>query len=173
MTLSSPAPTVLAIDPTSGGFASACLTRDGQLVGIPRHYARRPVTNADLLRRATFLLRQERPAVLVLEDCAAPGCRRQERCRALISSIISLAKGLGIRTLLLPAIMVRKTLAGSARASKLEIAELIASLFPEIAHLLPTVTDLRFGGESVATGILDAVAFALVAVQKLHAGEVA
>jgi hypothetical protein len=124
---------IVGIDPTSRGFAFAVLEAPSFLVD----WGERIVSSKSgaLLRKVDELLTYHEPAVLVVEDAAAKGCRRRERGREEIRRIERLATARGIRVARVSRLAVRDTLARGK--SKYEVALRLAQVFPVLADRLP------------------------------------
>src|SRR5262245_16942341 len=86
---------ILSFDPIRRGLAYVVVER-GQLIdwGIVVVH---PPDSKKTLKRFTDLARRMQPALIVMEDCAVPSCRRTPRVRNLIQEIRERATDLAIR----------------------------------------------------------------------------
>lgn len=146
---------VVGIDPTSRGFAFAVLEAPSFLVDWGERIV--PARSGALLHKVDDLLRYRQPAVLVIEDVAAKGCRRRTRGREEIRQIARRAKARGIRVARVSRLAVRDTLARGK--SKYEVALRLAQVFPVLADRLPRRRK-AWMSEDHRTDTLDALGFA-------------
>jgi hypothetical protein len=129
-----PAPTTyIAIDPTRTGFAFAVLEAPGHLIDRGQRTAR-PKTGA-LIRKVEALLSKHYPAVLVLEDTAAPGARRRKRARGEIRELERLALKRAVPVERVSRLAVLDTFAPGK--GKYEVAVRLAEIFLELRDRLP------------------------------------
>lgn len=128
---------VLAIDPTTKGFAYAVFEgRDLVLDwGLTQVDPRRK--NTLCLKRLDFLIARYVPDVLVIEACDGKASRRNGRVRSLIRDMTSLAakRGVGVRAF--SRSQIRAVFASSGKPTKRLIASEIARRLPELAPRLP------------------------------------
>ncbi len=123
---------ILAIDPCTEGFGFAVL-EDGRLLvewGVARVWGK---SDRTFHSRVEEMILRFRPSALVLEDVA--GRRPSTKVRRIRQLVKHGALGVRERRLVGPQ-TVRRVL-GNPRLTKHGIASLIASHFPEIAHLVP------------------------------------
>jgi hypothetical protein len=125
--------TILAIDPTSRGFAFAVLEAPAFLVDWGERIV--PSKTGGLLRKVDDLLTHHQPAVLVVEDLAAKGCRRRTRAREEIHHMEQLAIARGVRVERASRLAVIDTFAPGK--SKYEVALRLAESFPVAGQRLP------------------------------------
>lgn len=125
--------TILAIDPTSRGFAFAVLETPAFLVDWGERII--PGKTGGLLRKVDDLLTHHQPAVLVVEDVAAKGCRRRKRAREEINRMEQLALARGVRVERASRLAVLRTFAPAK--SKYEAALWLAESFPVLGQHLP------------------------------------
>lgn len=156
---------VLAIDPTTKGFAWAVIESSSLIdwrvahVSEPRH--------SGSLMRIEKLIATFRPQLVAMEDVQRDGFRRSERVRNLIRGIESLAalrrvKGVRIDPRAVPHAL------GCEKATKYEVATLIAERFPaELASKMPRVRK-PWMSEDERMSIFDAVGLALAAIAGLQ-----
>jgi|SRR6185369_4120899 len=134
MTRAKTPPRLLAIDPTSNGFAWVLLEGKDILArwGIPRV---RPPRNERSLKLITELLDSLRPDVVVIEDVAA-GPPRSARVEPLLEAIEETATQ---RRVLTRRISRRKAYAalGSGVTTKYESAVALARRFPALEKRMP------------------------------------
>lgn len=153
-------PLVIAIDPTTRGFAYAVLTDSEDLVdwGLVHVLVR---TDANVLSRAERIFDLFPPDVLVLED--GRGTRRRERARRLIAGIEALAEERNLRVVRISRSRVKGAFAPAR--TKQEIAEAIARRFPELAYRLPRPRK-PWMSEDERMSIFDALSLALAVPAK-------
>jgi hypothetical protein len=147
--------TILAIDPTSRGFAFAVLEAPAFLVDWGER-----ITSAkagDLLRKVDELLRRYEPDLLVIEDLAVPGARRRKRASKEIRSIELLALKRGLAAERISRLGVIDTFAPGK--SKFEMALRLAEIFPALGQRLPRKRK-AWTTEDARMNIFDALGFA-------------
>jgi len=147
--------TILAIDPTSRGFAFAVLEAPAFLLDWGERIVS-PKTGG-LLRKVDDLLTHHKPAVLVVEDVAAKGCRRRKRAREEIKRMEQLAKSRGARVEQASRLAVLRTFAPGK--SKYEVALRLAETFPVLRDRLPRRRK-AWMSEDQRTNTFDALGFA-------------
>jgi hypothetical protein len=155
---------IVGIDPTSRGFAFAVLEAPNFLVDWRERIV--PARSGTVLRKVDELLTYHEPTVLVVEDAAAKGCRRQKRGREEIRRIERLATARGIRVARVSRLAVKDTLARGK--SKYEAALRLAQVFPVLADHLPRRRK-AWMSEDHRTNTLDALGFAAVLVARARA----
>jgi hypothetical protein len=161
----SPAETILAIDPTSRGFAFAVLETPAFLVDWGERIV--PARSGDLLRKVNeFLLRYE-PTLLVIEDLAVPGSRRRKRASKEVRSIELLALKRGLSVERIPRLAVRDAFA--PEKNKFEVALRLAEIFPALAERLPRKR-MAWMTEDARMNVFDALGFAAAAVAVVRNG---
>jgi hypothetical protein len=124
---------VLAIDPTSRGFAFAVLEAPAFLVDWGERIV--PPRRSALLHRVGDLLAYHRPAVLVVEDVAAKDCRRRRRAREEIRRMEGFAVPRGVRVERVSRLGVLDAFAPAK--TKYEVAARLAEIYPVLANRLP------------------------------------
>ncbi len=148
--------TVLAIDPTTRGFAFVVIEAPSYLVD----WGLRSVSRGgDLLRKVDELLSRHEPARLVIEDLTALGARRRKRARKEITSIKRLATTRGVRVERVSRLAVLNAFAPGK--SKYEVAVKLAEIFPALANRLPRRRK-AWTTEDARMNIFDALGFARV-----------
>ncbi|MHB8522093.1 MAG: RuvC family protein [Limisphaerales bacterium] len=152
---------VLAIDPTTKGFAFAVLEGPDRLVDWgTKTTTARGHKQAECLSRIRLLLELYQPSVVVLEHCAVPSSRRCPRVKWLIERIRTVAKNSGVKARLVSRAQVRRMFAPAR--TKHEIAVAIAQRFPELASILPRPrTRKTIDCEDGRMNIFDALALGL------------
>jgi hypothetical protein len=128
---------VLALDPIYRGVGFAVLEGPDRLIdwGIKRTASRNP--NARAIAAVVKLLRWYAPEVVVLQNCATRCARRRDRVRRLVSDLGDLAIRFHARPVHVAWSRVRRHCGGSPDATKEEIAQRLATRFPELARVLP------------------------------------
>ena len=152
---------VLAIDPTSRGFAFAVLEAPALLVDWGEKIV--PARSGGLLRKVDELLSRYGPARLVIEDLAVPGARRRRRARKEIRSIelLALKRGLAAERVSRLAIID----AFAPEKNKFEVALRLADSFPALAERLPRKRKV-WTAEDARMNIFDALGFAAAAMER-------
>jgi hypothetical protein len=152
---------LLAIDPTSRGFAFAVLEAPAFLVDWGSKSA--PAKSRDLRLKVDGLLSRYQPDVLVVEDLAAKGARRRKRARREIGSIERRALKRGVRVERVSRLGVLNTFAPGK--SKYEVAGRLAEIFPVLASRLPRKRK-TWTPEEARVNVFDALAIAAAAVER-------
>jgi hypothetical protein len=161
MPVLSPHETILAIDPTSRGFALAVLETPAFLVDWGERII--PAKTGGLLRKVDELLSRYEPTLLAIEDVAVPHTRRRKRAQKEIRSIELLALKRG-----LPADRISRLAVIDAFApakSKIEVALRLAETFPALAERLPRKRK-AWMTEDARMNIFDALGFATAAMER-------
>lgn len=153
--------TILAIDPTSRGFAFAVLEAPNFLVDWGERII--PATSGGLLRKVDELLSHHQPAVLVVEDVAAKGSRRRKRAREEINRMEQLAIARGVRVERVSRLAVVDTFAPGK--SKYEVALRLAETFPALAQRLPRKRN-AWATEDARMNVFDALGFGAAAMER-------
>ena len=118
--------------------------------------------NAQSLAKMKKLLNFYRPDVLVLQDVEAKGSRRYPRIKTLNRQIKRVAEKHEVKVKLISGKQLRSLLLGNPRGTKHEMAEMLATQFPdELASRLPPKRKL-WKSEDSRMDIFDAAALALV-----------
>lgn len=154
-------PILLAIDPTSRGFAFAVLEAPAFLVD----WGSKSVTtgNGSLVRGVEELLSRYQPDVLVLEDLAAKGARRRKRARREIGSIECRALKRGVRVERVSRLTILDAFAPGK--TKYEVALRLAEIFPVLANRLPRKRN-TWRPEEARMSVFDALGSAAAAVER-------
>jgi hypothetical protein len=127
----------LAISLSSRGFGYAVMEGDNSLIcnankGFKKERNTRSLAQIDKIR-ALY-----KPDVLVLQDVNAKGTRRAPRIKELHRKVMALAKKRGLKVVKISQKKLRLALLGREDGTKQEMAELMASRFPdELASHLP------------------------------------
>ena len=152
---------ILAIDPTSRGFAFAVLEAPAFLVDWGERIA--PARSGALLRKMDELLSRYEPALLVTEDLAAAGSRRRKRAQKEIRSIELLALKRGLAAERVSRLAVIDAFA--PENTKFEVALRLAESFPVLAERLPRKRK-AWTTEDARTNMFDALGFAATAIKR-------
>ncbi len=154
---------VLAIDPTTRGYAFAVLEGPHQLIdwGVK---SVRPARQDLCLAGVTAQIRFFAPAVIVLENASGADSRRCARVRRLVQAIRTLAAKNRARTRLISQREIKAAFASARAVTKHQIAVAIAGLLPELADRLPRYRK-PWMSEDYRTNIFDAAALALTYFQ--------
>ena len=156
-----PHETVLAIDPTSRGFAFAVLEAPAFLLDWGERIV--PAKSGGLLRKVDELLLRYEPTLLVIEDLAVPGSRRRKRASTEIRSIELLALKRGLAAERISRLAVIDAFAPAN--SKFEVALRLAESFPALAQRLPRKRK-AWTTEDARMNIFDALGFAAAAMDR-------
>ena len=155
MPILSPHDTILAIDPTSRGFAFAVLEAPTFLVDWGERII--PAKTGGLLRKVDELLSRYEPDLFVIEDLAVPHTRRRKRASKEIRSIELLALKRGLAVERISRLAVRGVFAPAK--SKFEVALRLAEAFPVLGGRLPTKRK-AWTTEDARMNVFDALGFA-------------
>lgn len=150
---------ILAIDPTTSGFGFAVLEGPDFLVdwGIKETQDDK---HAQCLKLIGTLIARYQPDMIVTENPSGKRSRRCARVRALIASIVALARERTCRTRSFTRAEVYKPFPHVDKPNKHRIANAIAEQFPELAPRLPPFRK-PWMSEDVRMSIFDAMALAL------------
>lgn len=154
----------LGIDPTSRGFGFAVLEQNGNLVDWGTRQTPSHNRNARCIAAVLTLIRKYEPDVLALEDCSADGSRRCSRVQALIRTLRRRATEHTLSVRLVGPRELREPCSDKQRATKHEIAQMLAARFSALARQLPPRRK-PWMSEDPRMGIFDAVALAVVAIE--------
>jgi Holliday junction resolvasome RuvABC endonuclease subunit len=117
--------------------------------------------NAQSIAKLEKLLNFYRPGVLVLQDVEAKGSRRAPRIKTLNRQIKAAAEKRKIQVKLISKKQMRNLLLGDPNGTKHEMAEMLATRFPdELASRLPPKRKL-WKSEDARMDIFDAIALAV------------
>jgi hypothetical protein len=153
--------TILAIDPTSRGFAFAVLEAPAFLVDWGERVV--PAKTGGLLQKVDELLSRYEPTLLVVEDLAVRGARRRKRASKEIRSIELLALKRGLSAERMSRLGVIDAFAPGK--SKFEVALRLAEIFPALAEQLPKKRK-AWTTEDARMNIFDALGFAAALVER-------
>jgi len=161
MPILSPHDTILAIDPTSRGFAFAVLEAPAFLVDWGEGIVSQKTDG--LLRKVNELLLRYEPALLAIEDVVVPHTRRRKRASKEIRSIelLALKRGLEVERISRLAIIG----AFAPAKSKFEVALRLAEIFPALGERLPRKRK-AWTTEDPRMNIFDALGFAAAAMDR-------
>ena len=154
---------ILSIAPSARGFGYAVM--EGDLILECGNKGTKGNKNIRAISKIEKLMKQFLPGVLVLQDVNAKGSHRAPRIKALHRQIIELTANRKIKVSLLSGNLLREALLGDVKATKHEMAEMLAQKYPgELAAKLPAKRK-TWESENGRMDIFDAVA--LVAVFRL------
>jgi len=157
---------VLAIDPTTRGFAYVVFEGSGFLLEWGLSQIRADKKNAKCIGKINNLIARYAPEVIVLEDYAGTGSHRRPRVRALIRSIEGLAKRRGIRERAFSRRDIKRAFAALPDTTKHSIATELAKRYPELAPRLPTARKC-YESEDERTNLFDAASLAVTYFERL------
>jgi hypothetical protein len=150
--------TILAIDPTTKGFAFAVFETPDHLIDWGLRTA--PAKSGALLQKVGGLLARHQPDLFVLEDTHARRSLRRVRARKEIRSMERLALKRGVKVARVSRLAVLDTLAPGK--TKYEAAAKLAEIFPVLAERLPRKRKI-WETEVERMSIFDALGFAVTA----------
>jgi len=145
---------ILAIDPTSRGFAFVFFENGDLLDWGTRRYDGSEIA---LLER---LLARLRVDVLVIENPDAARCERKPKVKALLRRLASVARSAGIEVHTVSRFDVRQEYAARGQTRKHAVAASIAALFPELEPLVPRKRKV-YRSEDARADIFDALSLLL------------
>ena len=152
---------ILAIALSAGGFGFVVMEGQKTIIEFGRRVADGD-KNAQSLAKMKKLLNFYRPGVLVLQDVEAKGSRRYPRIKTLNRQLKREAEKHKIEVELISGKQLRTLLLGNLRGTKQEMAEMLATQFPdELASRLPTKRK-PWKSEDSRMDIFDAAALAVV-----------
>jgi hypothetical protein len=146
---------VLAVDPTSKGFAFALFEGPDRLIDWGVKHAK---GNEKCLQRVAELAARYQPAVLVVERTDVDGCRRRQRASQLIENLLALAMNRSLRTRRISRRIMLRFFTRSGFATKRQVAVRLSLRFPELGPCLPPERK-PWMSEDERISIFDAVAF--------------
>ena len=150
---------VLAIDPTTRGFAFAVMEGPQRLVdwGVKTV---RPMSQLRCLAAVAAEIKFSRPSAIVLEDPRKRRSRRSPRVRRFIGAIRVVAAKAHVRTRLVSRREIQTAFGPSGSLTKYQICAAVAVRLPELAGRLPRPRK-PWMSEDYRMNIFDAVALAL------------
>ena len=129
---------LLAVALSSRGFGYAVLEGEYSLIECGAKSVKGRDKNGQCVLRVKKLVEFYRPDVLALQDATAKGPRRAPRIQTLNRRIKEMAKKHKLKVAAFSGKQVRGLLMGNEKATKHEMAEILASQFPnELASRLP------------------------------------
>jgi hypothetical protein len=150
---------LLAIDPTSRGFAFAVLEVPAFLVD----WGSKSATTRNFLQEVDELLSRYKPDVLVLEDLRADGARRRIRAKKEIQAMERLARTRNVCVERVSRLGVLDTFAPGK--TKYEAAARLAEIFPVLAKRLPRKRN-TWRPEEARMNVFDALGIAAATVKR-------
>jgi hypothetical protein len=152
---------ILAIALSAGGFGFVVMEGQRTIIEFGRRVADGD-KNVQSIAKLEKLLDFYQPDVLVLQDVEAKGSRRYPRIKTLNRQVKRMAEKRKIKVKLISGKQLRSLLIGNPRGTKQEMAEMLASQFPdELASRLPAKRKL-WKSEDSRMDIFDAMALAVV-----------
>lgn len=152
---------ILAIDPGTRYLGMALLEGDALVYyGVKRiHHRGSPHERLTEGKRVVAeLIRDLDPDLLAYEKTFIAKNRNTALLNVLADEIVSLAERQGLEVVGVAPSTVKKRVTGNGRASKREVAEAVAAIYPELRAYLPNGK-----GSAFRSNLFDAVAVALVA----------
>ena len=127
----------MGISLSSRGFGYAVMEAGGKLVGYGNTVIRKN-KNMQSQNHLRKTVARYQPEIMVLQDVNAVGTHRHPRIKQLHKRVIALAKLCKIDVVTFSNNQLRTRLLGKEHGTKHEMAEMIASRFPEdLANRLP------------------------------------
>jgi hypothetical protein len=152
---------ILAIALSTGGFGFVVMEGQKAIIECGRRVADGD-KNAQSLAKLKKLVDFYQPGVLVLQDVEAKGSRRYPRVKTLNRQIKRVAEKHKIEVKLISGKQLRSLLLGNPRGTKQDMAEMLASQFPdELGSRLPPKRK-PWKSEDSRMDIFDAMALAVV-----------
>jgi Holliday junction resolvasome RuvABC endonuclease subunit len=152
---------VLAIAPSTRGFGFAVLEGEETLVDWGATEVKHE-KNPETLAKVERLVVHYQPDVLVLPDAFIKNSRRSSRIKSLCQEIATFAETGKIKVKTISSEQVRRSLLGTAEATKHAIAEMLAKRFQaELGSLLPPKRR-PWASEDRRMDIFDAAALVVV-----------
>ncbi len=153
---------IFAVSLSSRGFGYAVVEGNDRLVD----YGKKVFDdnkNVRSLAHIEKIITRSQPDVLVLQDVNAKGTRRDPRIKELHRKVVALAKHHRIKAVTISGTALRTALLGNPKGTKHEMAEVLATWFPdELASRLPPKRR-DWTSEDARMDIFDAVGLAAVA----------
>lgn len=149
---------IIAIAPTSRGFGFAVFGAPARLLDWGVKEARSD-KNRVAVRKICRMIRDIKPAVVIIENWVHASCRRSERVRTLLLDISVLASKSGAAAMVYSRQHVRQAF-GKAGKSKDTIAAAIAAQLPALRPWLPPKRRI-WESEHHSMAIFEAAALAL------------
>ncbi len=159
-------PRVLAIDPTTRGFAYTVFEGPDLLIEWGLSQVRQDKKNPKCMARIRDLVARYDPEVIVLEDYDGAGSHRKPRVRALIRSIEALALSCGIHHRAFSRRDVRGVFPALRRPTKHSIAAELARRYPELSPRLPDERKC-YESEDERMNLFDATSLAVTYFERL------
>lgn len=150
---------VVALDPTSRGYGFVCFEGIGKLVDWG-HTQVKSKKHAKTLESIASLLAKYDPQVVVIEDTFSLLSRRSKRVKNLLTEVVDFVLSSNKEIECYSTMEVYRCFTPDGQITKYEIAELIASMYPELAPRLPPKRKIWMS-EDERTSIFDAAALAL------------
>jgi len=151
--------TILAIAPSSRGFGFAVL--EGKALVDWGCRGVKGDKNAATVTKIRNLISFYTPTLLIIQDYSAKPTRRSERIRLLGIAIASLAADCGLPLKLVPHVNFQRVFFGKGKGTKHEIAQVLATRFPEeLGPLLPPERK-PWMPQHPRTDMFDAIALAI------------
>ena len=150
---------VLAVAPSSRGFGFAVMEEGHGLLdwGVKAVKGDR---NEQCLAKVANLLEHYAPTLIALEDIKSKGVRRASRIQALVQGICALAEEACVKVKLCNRSRVREKLILDRRGTKYQVADHLASRYPEELGTRRPRKRKLWMSEDYRMDIFDAVALA-------------
>jgi hypothetical protein len=163
---------VLAISLSSRGFGYAAIEGENRLVDFGNKTFYEQFKNAWLMGKAASVIKWNAPDILVLRDISAKEDSCYKRVRELHRQIIALAKERKIKVAQISGDQVRMALLNNEEATRHEMAQHLATRFPDELNLRLPLKRKSWNNEHPRMDIFDAVgltvAFQLASVTPMH-----
>jgi len=158
---------ILGIDPGTKETGVALLEEDELLYfgvkTLKKQGKRAPRHVLDRARKQILaLIERYQPQVLVMEKTFVIRNRNSALLNVLADEIKALARGEGLKIHEYAPTMVKKFICGTGKATKMEVAQKIASQYPELKRYLDPGKGLNRCKEGYWQNMFDAVALCLI-----------
>lgn len=155
---------VLAVDPTHWGFGFVVLENGGRLVEWGSRDADPSHRNDRCVTAVGILMVKYVPSVLALEDWTAPSSHRRARVLRLLARLRAEGLRRRCRVSTIALAVVRRRLGLDERATKHNVASVLAARFPELEQYLPRPRKL-WETEHPRMSLFTALGLAVAAVE--------
>lgn len=161
---------ILAISPYYRGFGFVVVGTDRRLIGYGMKRSGRTDKRERFIQQVTQLMQYYQPTAIVVEDWTAPECRRARWICELLQELRELATHEQIPLQRFSRSEVKATIVPHRkRVTKHQVARVLVSLYPELAHKQPPVRK-PWMGEDTRMSLFDALALAVVLAVETHKG---
>ena len=159
---------ILAVSVSTRGFGYAVMEGENSFVDYGVKVIKGDTKNIQSLGKMEKLINYYQPDILVLQDVNAQGARRAVRIKLLHGEIIKLAGKRKLKVSMISGEKMRSLLLNDPIGTKHEMAEVLASQFPdELESRLP-VKRKSWKSEDARMDIFEAVGLAVTFQKTMH-----